>query len=325
MSAGDSVKSQPYLLLIATMVLWGSGFSSSKVIVDHLPHTVAALLRFGGGALVLLLALRFFGGSTKVPLRDRSRAALAGVLGVFLYNLFFFWGLALAPSIDGSTIIPVMSPVLTTGFLLISGKQGASAARVVGLSLGIVGAIVFFIGAGGDSGVGNARLLGDLLFLLAAVSWAAYTLTGPRVLQGIEPFKATAYSMVAGSVLLGIYCAPAAVGVQWNALPASVWLNVAYVAIGPTAVAYIFYYRGIGAVGPASASSMMFVVPLFGALCAMLFLGESFGAVQAVGAVILLVGAVLAVTQGKLPGRKAAADSGERVEPRSRDSATDST
>ena len=71
-------------------------------------------------------------------------------------------------------------------------------------------------------------------------------------------------------------------------------------AIGPTAVANLFYYRGVGAVGPASASTMMFIVPTVGTLCSAVFLGESFGAVQAVGAGVLLIGAVLAVTQGRL-------------------------
>ncbi|GHF31686.1 membrane protein [Streptomyces mashuensis] len=303
-AAAESGKTNPYLLLTTTMVLWGSGFSSSKGVVEHLPHEVAAVLRFGGGALCLLVALPFFGRGGKTTTRDASRAAAAGLLGVFAYNVFFFWGLSLAPSMDGSTIIPVMSPVLTTSFLLLTRKEKASSARLAGLGLGIAGAVIFFIGAGGDTSSGHDRLLGDFLFLLAAVSWAAYTLTGPKVLAGIEPLKATTYATLAGSVLLALYAAPQATDVHWSGLPGSVWLNVVYVAIGPTAVAYLFYYRGIGAVGPSSASIMMFVVPVFGTLCSTLFLGESFGVVQTVGAVVLLSGAVLAVTQGKLPGRR---------------------
>src|SRR5882757_7464030 len=172
-TAGD-----PYALLTMTMVLWGSGFSSSKIVVDHMPHAIAALLRFGGGALVLLVAVRVFDRGTKTSGRDKLRAAVAGVLGVFAYNFFFFWGLSIAPSMDGSTVIPVMSPVLTTMFLLVTRRERASRARVLGLSLGLTGAVVFFIGAGGDTGGGHNRLGGDLLFLLSAACWAAYTLLG---------------------------------------------------------------------------------------------------------------------------------------------------
>ncbi|MFC4009143.1 DMT family transporter [Nonomuraea purpurea] len=299
---------RPYLLLVTTMLLWGSGFSSSKVIVDHLPHSVVATLRFGGGALALLVALRFVrqggGERRRTSRRDWVRAAGAGVLGVFVYNLLFFWGLSLAPAIDGSTIVPVMSPVLTTSFLLITRTERASAARVAGLAVGAAGAVIFFVGSGGEAGGGQARLAGDLLFLLSACCWAAFTLLGRRVLAGIEPLRATTYATVSGAILLALYSAPAAVEVAWTEVPAHVWLNVVFVALGPTAVANVLYYRGIHAVGPASASTMMFVVPVVGTTCSALLLGESFGTVQAAGAAVLLVGAVLAVTQGRLPVRR---------------------
>ncbi|MEU2588961.1 DMT family transporter [Streptomyces avermitilis] len=300
--------SNPYTLLMVTMVLWGSSFSSSKSVVEHVPHSVGAFLRFGGGALALLLAVAMFGGRTaRVPARNGWLAAAAGVLGVFAYNGFFFWGLSLAPSLDAGILIPVMSPVLTSTFLLATGKEKATWARVTGLALGLIGAGIFFIGAGGSGGGGSSRLLGDALFLLSAVCWASYTLAGPRVLAGIEPLKATTYATCAGAVLLGVLAAPDAVDVAWSELPASVWMNTVFLAIGAAAVANLLYYRGVGTVGPAKASLMMFNVPIINTLCATLLLGESFGWLQGTGALVLLLGAVLAVTQGKLPWRSAEA------------------
>ncbi|MBO8191577.1 DMT family transporter [Streptomyces oryzae] len=296
--------SSPYLLLMITMVLWGSAFSSSKSVVGEVPHTVAALLRFGGGAVALLAAVWLSGSrETTVTARDGWRAATAGVLGVFAYNGAFFWGLSLAPSLDAGILIPVMSPVLTSAFLLVTRRERASWARIAGLGLGLAGAVVFFLGAGGSSQGGSTRLAGDALFLLSAVCWAAYTLVGPRVLSGIEPLRATTYATCAGAVLLGVIAAPDVPEVRWSDLPAGVWLNVAYLALGAAAVANLFYYRGIGAVGPARASLMMFTVPVINTLCSTLFLGESFGVVQGAGALVLVAGAVLAVTQGRLPRR----------------------
>ncbi|MER6995116.1 DMT family transporter [Streptomyces sp. NPDC000410] len=66
----------------------------------------------------------------------------------------------------------------------------------------------------------------------------------------------------------------------------------------PAAVANLFYYRGVAAVGPASASLMMFTVPVFGSFCAYVFLGESLGPVQTAGAVVLLAGGLLAAMSG---------------------------
>ncbi|MEU7256566.1 EamA family transporter [Streptomyces rimosus] len=106
----------PYLLLSITMVLWGSAFSSSKSVVEHVPHSVAALLRFGGAALALLMVLALFGkrlgGQRRTPPGAAGRAALAGIVGVFAYN-GFFWGLSLAPSLDAGILVPVMSQPIT--------------------------------------------------------------------------------------------------------------------------------------------------------------------------------------------------------------------
>ncbi|WP_030620460.1 DMT family transporter [Streptomyces sclerotialus] len=300
----------PYLMLSVTMVLWGSAFASSKSVVEYVPHSVAALLRFGGAALALLVALRLLGDRRKeaaVPPGAGRRAALAGVLGVFAYNSAFFWGLSLAPSLDAGILIPVMSPVLTSLFLLVTKRERASWARLAGLALGLTGAVIFFLGAGGSAGGSPTRLAGDALFLLSAACWAAYTLAGPRVLAGVDPLRATTYATCAGAVLLGLVAAPAVPDVHWGELPSGVWLNAVYLALGAAAVANLLYYRGVAAVGPASASLMMFTVPVINTLCGTLFLGESFGAVQAVGAVVLLCGAVLAATQGRLPWRRPSA------------------
>ncbi|MFJ8826620.1 DMT family transporter [Streptomyces sp. NPDC102467] len=287
----------PYLLLTLTMVLWGCAFSSSKSMVGQVPHTVAAALRFGGAALALLVALAVLGKrAAPVPAGAGRRAAAAGVLGVFAYNGFFFWGLSLAPSLDAGILIPVMSPVLTSTYLLVRGRERASRQRLAGLGLGVCGAAVFFVGAGGGAGGGGTRLAGDALFLLSAVCWAAFTLAGPRVMSGVEPLRATTYATCAGAVLLGALAVPDLPDVRWSALPGSVWLNAVYLAVGAAAVANLFYYRAVAAVGPASASLMMFTVPVVNTACGTLLLGETFGVLQGAGALVLLAGAVLAVT-----------------------------
>ncbi|MEU8679115.1 DMT family transporter [Streptomyces sp. NPDC048560] len=83
-----------------------------------------------------------------------------------------------------------------------------------------------------------------------------------------------------------------------------VWLNTVYLAVGAAAIANLLYYRGVGTVGPADASLMMFTVPVVNTLCPTLLLGESFGLLQGTGAVVLLVGAALAATQGKVLTRR---------------------
>lgn len=309
----------PHLFLTMTMVLWGGAFSSSESVVHQVPHTVAATLRFGGGAAALLAAVVLTGRRRRdrrprVGARAAARACLAGCLGVFAYNGFFFWGLSLAPSLDAGILIPVMSPVLTTLFLLLAGREKPSGRRLAGLGLGLAGAAAYLVGANGAGG-GPHRLAGDLLYVASAVCWAAFTLAAPKVLAGIEPLTAMTCATCTGAVLLAAVAAPDLGRVPWGALSAGVWLNVAYLAAGATAVANVLYYRGVAAVGPARASLMMFLVPAVNTACATLFLGESFTAPQTVGAVVLLIGAALAGRARVSPKRRRSPGSGAAPAP----------
>jgi drug/metabolite transporter (DMT)-like permease len=286
----------PYLFLLITMALFGTAFTSSKIVVGEIPHDVAASLRFGGGAVILLIVLCLRPGTARFSWRDLARAGSVGLIGVCAYNFLFFWGLSLAPSLDGTIIVPVLSPVLTTLYFLVTGRETASAARVSGLALGIAGAVVFFVGIGGSGGVTGARIAGDFVYLAAAACWAAYSIASKKVLSGMDPLRATTYATGVGAVALILVALPSVPGTDWETVSTSTWANVVFLAIGPTAVAYLCYYRGLRSVSPVTATITMFAVPVFGSVTSVLFLGESFTMIQIVGAVITVVGALLAVT-----------------------------
>jgi drug/metabolite transporter (DMT)-like permease len=303
----DDTGVAPYVYLLTTMVLFGAAFTSSKVLVGQLPHDVAAALRFGGGAVILILLLCLRPGSARFSWRDLLRAGLVGLIGVLAYNVFFFRALTLAPAIDGSVIVPVLSPVLTTLFFLATGREPASAARIAGLVVAIAGSVVFFAGIGGaGTSVSGSRLAGDLLYLACAACWATYSIASKKVLTGIEPLRATTYATGVGALALIAAAIPSIPDTTWTSVSTTTWANVIFLAIGPTAAAYLFYYRALRSVGPVTATIAMFIVPVLATVGSVVFLGESFTAIQIIGALITIAGAVLAI--GVISGKKVARD-----------------
>jgi drug/metabolite transporter (DMT)-like permease len=269
--------------LLLTMALFGSAFAGSKVVVEQLPHQVAALLRFGGAAVILLVASRFFAAGPRLTRAQIIRCGLVGLLGVFAYNVFFFWALSLAPSIDGSVIVPVMSPIL----VVLAGLERTTPLRLAGLLLGLTGAAIFLEGAHFSAG--------DLLFLLGAAAWAAYTITSKRVLAGVDPLRATTIATATGAIFLLIPALPALPAAHWAAVSGTAWAALAYLAVGPTALAYLLYFRGLAQVSPSTATVTMFAVPFFGVTASALLLHESFTATEVAGTALMLPGALLAV------------------------------
>jgi len=138
----------------------------------------------------------------------------------------------------------------------------------------------------------------------------------------MDPLGATTAATAVRAFALAIFAIPSVPEVDWSAVPGYAWANVAYLAIGPTAIAYLFFYRGLRSVGPSTATVMMFAVPIFGITCAVYFLGESFRTLQIVGAVVMLAGALLAVSERILRGvRRAALPAQSAAEPTSGEAA----
>ncbi|HEX4703647.1 MAG TPA: DMT family transporter [Pseudonocardiaceae bacterium] len=298
-----------YLPLVLTMVLWGSTFATSKISVDTVPPALAAAVRFVGAAAILLVIVFVTGqGVRPDTLADASMIGLLGLLGVFGYNMLFLFALTMAPAGDGSMIVPVLSPVVTTLATAVLGRDRLPVARVAGLALAGVGAVVFFVGMP-ESGTAH-RLLGDLLFVAAAVVWSGYTMCGRPVLRRFPPLPVTAYACAVGAVLLACAAIPLLGHVRMADLTGRFWLVEVYLMVFPTALAYPLFYRGVRGLGPARAAAMMFLVPVAGLLVAFVLLGETVTLVQAVGSAAMLGGAWLTVTERPVGGRGKPTDSG---------------
>ncbi len=290
-----------YAGLVLAMVLWGGAFPSSQWATMHVPHAVAALMRFGGGAVVLAVIAAPQWRSHKPTRAMIGGACLAGLIGVFGYNTLFFWGVTMAPANDGSVIFPVLTPVFTTFVLIAMRKESARWLRILGLVLGVAGAALFFLTTGAQAATGSHRLEGDAVFALGAGVWTIYTLLNRQLLRGMDAVLAVAVQTAVGSVALALYAAPDLSKVAWSSQPGSFWLNAAYLSVGPTALSYLFFARGIRDLGASTAAIMMFAVPLFGTVFSLIFLHETFTFLQVVAAIVMVGGALLAVAAGNRP------------------------
>ena len=110
---------------------WSCGGSAFQrlfsLALDHVGHQAGAALRYAVAAILMLAFLRFGMRSAEsvAPLSRRAWGwfALAGLIGVALYNGLFFLGLSMAPAIDGSSIMPVMSPVFTAALASVVARE----------------------------------------------------------------------------------------------------------------------------------------------------------------------------------------------------------
>ena len=189
------------LMLLVTMVIWGSTFVVTKGINEQVPPFTLAFVRVAIGALVLL-GCAWSGRPRRQPFAlvgaavghdDHDGAGRRGaVLRVFNYSLVY-------TSASQGALVQSCIPAMTALVAVVWLREHASALRWTGIALSMVGVLIVFSGVG--RAVRCASLLGNVLMFVSAVLWGVYTSMAKRVAT-YDPLQVTAGIIGAGAVML---------------------------------------------------------------------------------------------------------------------------
>jgi drug/metabolite transporter (DMT)-like permease len=276
--------------LLGLAAIWGGSFLFMRLCgADFGPAPLAAI-RAVGAAFVLLPLLALSGQAG--ALRRHWRAiALVGVTNSALPFLCFALA-SLAITAGLSSIFNATTPLWGALFAWAWLGDRLDRARTLGLLIGFLG-VLWLAGdkaslKPGEHGVSSAVAIGACLVATCLYGWSAsFT---KRHLTGVPPLAIATGSQVSAAIVL----APLA-AVWWPALaPApSAWAAAIALAVLCTAVAYVLYFRLIAHVGPATAISVTFLIPVFAVLWGGLFLGERLTPTMLAGCGVVLLGTSL--------------------------------
>jgi drug/metabolite transporter (DMT)-like permease len=111
-------------------------------------------------------------------------------------------------------------------------------------------------------------------------------------LAHVDPFVVATGSMLSSAIVLA---APALLWRPTVTPSASAWMALLALAAASTALAYVLFFRLIARVGAARTMAVPFLVPAFGVLWGVLFLGEVFTLKMALGSALIVIGTAGAI------------------------------
>lgn len=287
-----------WVLIGVLAALWGASYLFIKVgLDDDLHPTVVVFLRTGLGALVLApvaLSRRAFG-----PVRARlGWVALLAVVQVAVPFLLITVGEQhISSSLAGILVsaAPIFTALLALRFDHAERSTGWS---LVGVMVGIAGvALLFGVDLTGDA----EALLGGAAVLLASLGYAVGALLIKHRMRGVPPVGIAGTTMIFAALAmlpLAAFEVPSH-GVEPETVGAMLALGA-----GGTGLAFLIFYTLIADVGPARASIVAYVAPVFAVLYGAVLLDESITAATIAGLVLILLGSFLGA-EGRLPGRGA--------------------
>ena len=283
---------------LALAVIWGASFLFIKVLVEDLAPLQVAFSRCAIGALVLCAWLA--AARDRLP-RDRGlwgHAAVAGLLFCSAPFSLFAWAETEVTSVVAG-LWNASTPLLTLAFVLaLVPAERPTPARVAGLVVGFLGVVVVL--GPWDAG-GGGPLLAQLACLAAAACYGLGFAYVRRFLSGRpESGLALATAQLAWAT---VQLAPfALLGGAPGALGADAVASMLALGALGSGLAYVLNFHILRAVGPSTASSVTYLIPLFSTVFGIALLGETLTWHQPVGAALVLLG--VAVSQGRLAWRR---------------------
>lgn len=284
----------PYLLLTLAVFLWSGNFIVGRAVAGEIPPVAMAFWRWTVAALLLLpFAWTAIKKDWPQIRRNFPILLLLSFLGVASFNTLVYTGLQYTIAINAfllQSLMPVL--IVFLSFLILGDKINFF--QAFGIAISLAGAFTIIVQGRLDILTGLSLNQGDLLIALAVLSYAAYSVylkKRPAISQ---------LSLVTVIFLLGIFML----------LPLYIWesltvkampfygvsiLAVAYIAIFPSIVSFFAFNRGVEMVGPNQAGLFLHLMPVFGSVMAIFFLGESFQYYHGVGIFLIISGIALTI------------------------------
>ncbi len=312
MSFVSRLRDQPYLLLTLTSLFWAGNAVVGRAIVNIIPPVALAELRW---TLAFLVLLPFVWPTLReefpIIRQNVGMLALLALTSVAAFNTLLYWSLLHTTAIN-ATLMQSTGPLLIGLWGMAIFREPLTRRQVGGVCVSLLG-VVTIVSAGDLSRLASLSLnIGDIAVIVAMGIYGLYsTLLRRRPRMTALSFAAVTIGMGAIMVLpvaIGEYLS----GARIQALTPAAAGAIVYVTIFPSILAVLCFNRGVQLIGANRAGPFFHLIPLFGSLLAIAFLGERPGWYHLAGAILIIGGVFVAGSSTAGASRNRVAEGAER-------------
>ena len=294
-----TIKTKAHFALLATNIFFALNFTTVKYLINggFIKPFGLNLIRVGVTAILLWVLYIFSKQKKAVAKKDWGKFALCAVTGIAINQLAFIKGLSLTYSIHASLLL-LITPILITFIAAWVLKERLTNNKLIGLALGIGGALVLILTKDRSGNPGDV-LKGDLLIILNAISYTLYFVLVKPLMLEYNPIAVLRIVFTIGFFMILPFCWSEFSQINWSIYSSKEYFTLAMIAIPGTFCAYLFNIYGIKNLGAAISGNYIYTQPLFAAALAIGFLGEELSAYKILAGLLIFAGVFLANKQTK--------------------------
>ncbi len=283
-----------YLILILTTIFWSGNFIVGKAasMFQIPPFSLNFYRWFFAGLILLPFTFKEIIKNKKYILDNLGFFIILGITSITIFNSIVYYSLYYTQVISGILMISTI-PVWIIFISSILKIEKTNIFQIIGVILSLTG-VIFIITKADLNLVKNLDFnKGDLSMVVAMFSWAIYS-----ALLKSKKYEISQVSLLEVVIICGLTFLIPIYFIEMNMgnpiiLGKPFYLILGYVVIFPGLAAFFFWIKGISIIGANRAGIFLHLMPIMGAIMAMLIFDEKFMFYHILGAIFIIAGITL--------------------------------
>ena len=281
-------KTRAYIAAFIVALIYGINYTVAKDVMPMYIKPFGFIVIRVLGATVLFWILSLFTTNERIDKADFLRIFLAALFGVCINMLAFFKGLSMTSPINASAIM-VSTPIIVLLLSAIILKEKITIPKVVGILIGLTGAIILIV-YGKSAVPGDNPILGNLLIFINASSYGLYLIIVKKLTVKYNPLTFIKWLYLFGLLLVIPFGISEVLDIQWNSIPTSIYYNIGFVIVFTTFFAYLINLFALTKLKPTTLSAFVYLQPVIATAYALLTKSDTLSSVKILATLLIFVG-----------------------------------
>lgn len=276
-------------ILVFVTFLWGINPTIMKIGLIRIPPVPYNALRMFFAVIASWIVVMICGSYQKIERVDLKKLFFISLFGFFIFQLCFTIGVNMTTAGNASLILGTL-PITVALINKFLGTEDITYKMVIGIILAVLGVVLIIMGSNKSFGLSKNHIKGGILLLIAQISYAYFTVFSKEVAKKYSNSLVTAYIVTITTILFTAVSFKSIISIDWIDIPIVAWLSNVYSGVFAICIGNFLWVFAVQKIGSTKTSLYNNLPPVFAIITGYIFLGESFGFIQFIGAITIFIG-----------------------------------
>lgn len=260
------------------------------------------ILRVSGAAILFFIASLSIKKETIDWKKHGLRILMCTIFGVAANMLMFFKGLEITTPINGAVLM-LATPIFVFVFNSFINQQKVVVRQVLGILMACLGCLLLMSGKAFH--FSSETVLGDLLIVLNAISYAIYLVLAKDLLKHYHTFTVSKITFGLGSILVLPFGFKELTEAKFDMMPNFIILEILFIIVFTTFITYLLNAWAIMKAGPTIVGTYIYLQPILATIIAIVLQKDSLNMHKILSTLLIFAGVYITSTKIKWQKLKA--------------------